>query len=517
VQGDLTKIHCDARIVPAKYDTTAPHTESWYLDAAERDLARAAPVPPDWASLRTYRIDSTQPRSPTLWITKVAVDHPDDFAYAMESAREFLEHAAAHAATRRSTQRLLPLLAMHIPASGAKNAKSLLGDLVREVLAVVEGFVQNHAADVVLVVKDPAQYDALQAERQRRGTAWAALRATDLALAQDLARRRLSVFIGAGVSAGAGLLDWKALLRKIAENLGAKCEIDRILAAPGSGATRPEESPMLVAAQALAEECGDLKLRRQIVAACSLPRSGVAHFLLVNLRASEYVTLNYNTLLEQAAESYQRQLDVLPHRLCEGAKIGTSWLMKLHGCTRRPSEIVLTKDDYKKFDRDRKAFNGLVQGLLLTRHMLFVGFGLEDPNVQTLVSDLERAIRDAEVPTSHRLGTVLMVGSGPATARPAGYDWSTYFDVYDLFADGDTGFAPSARRGELFLDALVAHNVDRFAHLLDPNFDGLLSEDERAIRGIAERCARELRSEEPSTARDRILAKLAELGLKDLG
>jgi len=513
VRGDLARIHCDARMVPAKFGDFVPDKIDWYLDSTERDRACVERPPDGWKSMSTYPIDL--PNTPTLWITKVGLGSPDDFEDAMESTRDFLEQAAKHAEVRRCTSRLLPLLAMHIPASGPKNAKDRLGDLVRKVLSLAEGSVQRHQVDVVLVVKDAAQYDALQAERQERPSAWRALRVEDRALARELAseKKRLSIFLGAGVSSAVGLPTWRTLLMGIATSLGMAAEVERLLSPGSEGDTKQETPPELEAGQALAARCGTPELRQRIVAACAHPRVGLAHLLLANLPASEYVTLNYDTLLEQAARSYGRPLDVLPRRLVEGGSVQEAWLMKLHGSTDRPEEIVITKDEYEHFREHRLAFNGLVQGLLLTRHMLFVGFGLHDPNVQSLVADLEKAIKDAGVPKNQQLGTVLMVGESPATPRALGHDWGAYFVVHDLFADGDAGPLASARRSELLLDALAAHSADRFKHFLDLDFDALLSDEERAVRDRVDEFAQSLRTMDPGAARDRILAELEKLGL----
>lgn len=510
VRGHVAKIHCDARMVPAKYREFVPAKLDWYVDTEERDWVCTRPRPHDWGSLRTHPIDL--PEGPTLWITKVGLDSPDDFGYAMDSTRVFLEQAAARAKDRGCTRRRFPLLAMHIPASGPKNAKRRLGDLVKEVLRGAEKFVQDHEADVVFVVKDAAQYDALQAARQERPGAWKALRREDLDLAQALARKRLSVFLGAGASAAVGLPAWRELLRGIAAEFGMAVEVERVLSGSGEGSAR-EAAPELEAAQAIADRRGKEVLRERIVKGCAGPRAGLTHALLANLPAKEYVTLNYDTLLEQAAEGYDRPLGVLPRRLVEGGSIEETWLMKLHGSTDRPEEIVITKDDYAHFKEHRLAFNGLVQGLLLTRHMLFAGFGLQDPNVQGLVASLERAIADAGVPKNQQLGTVLMVGDGPATPHALGHDWGGYFVVHDLFAEEDASLLESARRSELLLDALAAHSSDRLKHFLDRDFDALLSDQERAVRRRVEEFAESLRTMGPGAARDRILAELEKLGL----
>ncbi len=50
------------------------------------------------------------------------------------------------------------------------------------------------------------------------------------------------------------------------------------------------------------------------------------------------------------------------------------WLLKLHGCINHPEDIVLQRADYIRYELRRQALAGVVQSLLITKEMLFVGF-----------------------------------------------------------------------------------------------------------------------------------------------
>lgn len=62
--------------------------------------------------------------------------------------------------------------------------------------------------------------------------------------------------------------------------------------------------------------------------------------------------------------------------MSQGMDESPGWLLKMHGCVTRPDEIVLSRDDYMSYDRARSALGGMVQAMLMTKHMLFVGFSL---------------------------------------------------------------------------------------------------------------------------------------------
>ena len=56
------------------------------------------------------------------------------------------------------------------------------------------------------------------------------------------------------------------------------------------------------------------------------------------------------------------------------------WLLKMHGCVTQPQDIVLTRKDYIRYAENSAALGGIVQALMMTKHMLFVGFSLQDDN-----------------------------------------------------------------------------------------------------------------------------------------
>jgi hypothetical protein len=69
--------------------------------------------------------------------------------------------------------------------------------------------------------------------------------------------------------------------------------------------------------------------------------------------------------------------------------------------------MVLSRDDYLRFDAESAALGGVVQALLLTRHMLFVGYSLSDENFHRLMYEV-RAVRDKRsTASSERLTTAI--------------------------------------------------------------------------------------------------------------
>jgi hypothetical protein len=68
----------------------------------------------------------------------------------------------------------------------------------------------------------------------------------------------------------------------------------------------------------------------------------------------------------------------------------------MHGCISAPEEIIITGDDYANFHSSRyKALGGLMQASLMTKHLLFVGFSLTDPNYLNIIAQVREALHDS--------------------------------------------------------------------------------------------------------------------------
>jgi hypothetical protein len=63
--------------------------------------------------------------------------------------------------------------------------------------------------------------------------------------------------------------------------------------------------------------------------------------------------------------------------------------------------------------RERSALFGIVQALLVTKHLLFVGYSLSDDDFHQLVDEIRIATASSNPEADTRLGTVLMTDHWP--------------------------------------------------------------------------------------------------------
>ncbi len=434
VRGDITRLHCDAWLLPT--DRILHLTEFW-RSAVPEDLP---PLPSGWAidGCRSYAWPGWDD-GPVPWLTWVGSkkEVPDPEFYA-EAVRQFVTRAAAPGR----------LLALPFVGAGAGGGASIKGSLAERLVRTILDL--EVEADVVLVCREVSHFAACQQVRNRHAK-WEALDGAARAEASRLAALartdRLALFLGAGVSKGAGLPDWNKLLESLAEGCGLNYE-------------ELAKLDVLDKAQLLARRYGD-GFKPAVAERVNARRYSLSHALLASLPARETITQNYDQLFEHASRAAGHTLSVIPYAPEPDA---TRWLLKMHGCCSHPDEIVLTRGDFLRYSRWRAALAGMVQALLLTRHMLFVGFSLTDYNFHWIVDEVRQARRSSE-----RFGSALLLETGGAFREL----WEDDLELVSL---------PDARTLQIFLDCVLAQASDTSRHLLDVSFDQLLGNPERWLR-----------------------------------
>ena len=137
-------------------------------------------------------------------------------------------------------------------------------------------------------------------------------------------------------------------------------------------------NPLEAASVLAARAGGDAPLKQlcaRIIGAAK--RHSLQHALLAGLPFRGCVTTNFDELFTQAVRSAGAEMAILP---ADVGSVTDRWCLQLHGSVSRPSSLVLTRADYAQFAKTRAASEGVLQGLLLTQHVLFVGFSMRDEN-----------------------------------------------------------------------------------------------------------------------------------------
>ena len=183
-----------------------------------------------------------------------------------------------------------------------------------------------------------------------------------------------AVFAGAGLSKSAGFINWKELVAPFATALSLDVE---------------KESDLIGLTQFYKNEKGNRSDINQRILNSFLSDESLNDNIriITRLPISTYWTTNYDELIEEGLKENNRRADVKisPDTLSINIVDRDAIVYKMHGDVRTPSEAVLTKDDYETYNQKRKLFTTALQGDLVSKTFLFIGFSFEDPNLDYIL------------------------------------------------------------------------------------------------------------------------------------
>jgi hypothetical protein len=192
---------------------------------------------------------------------------------------------------------------------------------------------------------------------------------------QALHDQNAAVFAGAGLSIPAGMVDWKGLLKNIAREIGLDVK---------------KEDDLVSVAQFHFNERGGRHQINQALIHEFARRAKLTdnHRILARLPIRTYWTTNYDTLIEESLKETSK----IPDVKTTVANLATTMprrdavVYKMHGDISQPDKAVVTKDDYESYASTRQLFSLALQGDLVSKTFLFIGFSFNDPNLNYILS-----------------------------------------------------------------------------------------------------------------------------------
>ncbi|SOB75522.1 SIR2-like domain-containing protein [Marinobacter sp. LV10R510-11A] len=190
----------------------------------------------------------------------------------------------------------------------------------------------------------------------------------------ELEEDNIAIFAGAGLSSTAGYVNWKELLRPLADELNLNID---------------EEQDLVGVAQFYLNENGRNRISQQLmdeIATAKQPTEN--HKILSKLPIRTYWTTNYDKLIEKSLEDVNKIVDVkyTINHLAVTKKKRDAIVYKMHGDIDHSDNAVLTKDDYEKYPFKMKPYITSLSGDLVSKTFLFLGFSFTDPNLDYIMS-----------------------------------------------------------------------------------------------------------------------------------
>lgn len=211
-------------------------------------------------------------------------------------------------------------------------------------------------------------------------------------ISKAINRNSFGIYIGAGLSMGAGLPSWRDLLSNL---------IDQVEAKDTTPKARIQEMRTLVNDSnkflMLAEELREIipsYLERYVrdTFDSNEVQPTKAHELAVNVRSKFVLTTNYDTLIEKAFVRTHNGHYPKVFSYKDASSVNYNlwndeyFILKAHGDARNsPNEIVLTEKDYRKIIYQQQGYQSILHAIFSTNSILFLGVSLNDPELLLLL------------------------------------------------------------------------------------------------------------------------------------
>lgn len=194
------------------------------------------------------------------------------------------------------------------------------------------------------------------------------------------------LFIGSGISLWSGLPSWCQMIEELSdfvERTGMSSELIN---------TEAKRGDLLQAASYGFDKLTNHQIGDFIRASCryGTAKPHLIHEKIVNLGPSCFVTTNYDNLIEESIRQWLPDKFFRPpvtnRHLTETAEIvnarSNNFIFKPHGDAGDSDSIILTREQYRKLlpGGERQAALEAVKMLLASRPVVYLGFGLRDPD-----------------------------------------------------------------------------------------------------------------------------------------
>lgn len=265
---------------------------------------------------------------------------------------------------------------------------------------------------------------------------------------REINENNAAVFLGAGFSKSSGFVNWKELLKDIADELELDINKENNLVSLAQYHYNKNKNRSIINHIIFEEFSQDKQVSEN-------------HKILARLPIFTYWTTNYDSLIEDSLKAAQKIVDVKHNnkQLYITRPNRDAIVYKMHGDRNNPDDTVIIKDDYEQYYRKYAPFITALSGDLISKTFLFIGFSFTDPNIDYILSRIR-----------------IEYGEG---SRRQHYALMRAVKSEDYKSQVDYDYA--RRKHELFIDDLKRYNIKVL--LIDDysEITNILSEIEKKI------------------------------------
>ena len=213
-----------------------------------------------------------------------------------------------------------------------------------------------------------------------------------VALIDDIAKRKVVLFLGAGVSCnsrnaqGKRPKTWKQLLITLNSKIKSKTVKKRVKKII-------DKEDYLTACEIIKDNTEQSEYESVLNSEFSAPRFKPAsiHEHIFNLDSRIVITPNFDCIYDTYASSVTNgDVKVKTYKdsdILDCIRTDAYLIIKMHGTIHTPSELIFTHKEYSEARIKYAFFYSIIASLAMTRTFLFIGCGLSDPDVRLLFED----------------------------------------------------------------------------------------------------------------------------------
>ncbi|MCC2930730.1 MULTISPECIES: SIR2 family protein [unclassified Bacillus (in: firmicutes)] len=112
--------------------------------------------------------------------------------------------------------------------------------------------------------------------------------------------------------------------------------------------------------------------------------------ILKTLKPHAIITTNYDSLLENLFPEFKVVVGQQVIRKKEATNIGH--ILKIHGSTGRPDEIIISEEDYELFHRKQKYLTAKLLTYFMEHPVIFLGYSVTDSNIKSILADISEIV-----------------------------------------------------------------------------------------------------------------------------
>jgi len=211
-----------------------------------------------------------------------------------------------------------------------------------------------------------------------------------LDLVTDLARRRTVLVLGSGVSrnssnsSGKKPKTWIEFLKFLCQKANPNRHINILI----------KEKDYLTACEVLKQAIGRDAFHQQLKDEFLNPgyQPAKIHEAIFKLDSRIVATPNFDKIYETYANHTAGGSIIIKHHYdpdIAGVIRGTDRvILKIHGTIDSPERMIFTRNEYAKAREENRSFYSLLEALALTNTFLFLGCGVNDPDIRLLFEDV---------------------------------------------------------------------------------------------------------------------------------